>query len=78
MKRTNAEMLPIGEPVVEIEDTIAIEIGSAESLTSDAERPIAVLWVPDIEQRHGWREYYVKPDRPKPGGKLIGFRKKQP
>jgi hypothetical protein len=30
----------------------------------------AVLWVPDPEQRHGWREYYVRhgpQPKPKPG-----------
>lgn len=76
MKRTKAEMLPIGEPVVQVEDTVATQLGSAESLGSDDERPVAVLWIFDPEQRHFLREYYVKKQAPKPNGKLIGFRKK--
>ena len=32
----------------------------------------AVLWVPDCEQRHGWREYYVKRP-PKPGARWAGL-----
>lgn len=33
----------------------------------------AVLWLPDPEQRHFWREHYVRERPPaKPGGK-IGF-----
>jgi hypothetical protein len=33
----------------------------------------AVLWLPDPEQRHFWREFYVRDKPPaKPGGKL-GF-----
>lgn len=71
-------MFPIGEPAVQVEDTVAIELGSAESLGSDDERPVAVLWLIDPEQRHGFREYYVKKQAPKPNGKLIGFRKKAP
>lgn len=35
----------------------------------------AVLWVPDPEQRHGWREYYVRKgnNQPKPGARGMGF-----
>ncbi len=33
----------------------------------------AILWLPDPEQRHGWREFYVyDPPTPKPGGRA-GF-----
>jgi hypothetical protein len=35
---------------------------------------IAVLWIPDPEQRHGWREFYVRSPPAKPGGKY-GFPK---
>jgi hypothetical protein len=73
-----ADKLPIGEPVFQVEDTVAIDVGSAEKLDEADDRPVAVLWVPDIEQRHGWREYYVKKQAPKSNGKLIGFRKRQP
>lgn len=38
------------------------------------DHPAAVLWVPDPEQRHGWREFYVaKAPTPKPG-RAVGFR----
>lgn len=36
-------------------------------------RVVGVLVIPDPEQRHGWREYYVRED-PKPS-RPIGFRK---
>jgi hypothetical protein len=70
-----SEMLPIGEPVFDVEDTLVIEAGNVEELDSTPDRPIAVLWLPDPEQRHGWREYYVaKHAAPKPG-RPLGFRK---
>lgn len=32
------------------------------------------LYVPDPEQRHGWREFYVhKPPQQKPGARPLGF-----
>lgn len=36
------------------------------------EHPAGVLWVPDPEQRHWWREFYVRriPDKEK---RRIGF-----
>jgi hypothetical protein len=34
----------------------------------------AVLWLPDPESQHWWREFYVKKRVPKPGGKGMGFR----
>lgn len=37
--------------------------------------PVGTLWVPDPEQRHGWREFYVAHPEPKPGANPIGFRK---
>lgn len=35
----------------------------------------AVLWVPDPEQRHWWREYYIRHADPhsKPNARPIGF-----
>lgn len=34
------------------------------------------LYVPDPEQRHGWREFYVhREPAPKPGARPIGFGK---
>jgi hypothetical protein len=41
----------------------------------DDDAPLATLWIPDPEQRRGWRERYVYPDKPKPNGKPIGFRR---
>lgn len=69
------DRLPMGEPVVQPDDTILMEIGSVEQVTEETERPVAVLWIPDIEQRHKWREYYVKRVSPKPGSKPMGYRK---
>lgn len=76
MKRPKAEGLPPGEPVFDVADTVSIELGSAESLDTERELPVCVLWIFDPEQRHFLREYYVKKQAPKPSGKLIGFRKK--
>lgn len=57
------------------EDTVVFEVGTAEEQTLDPDRPAAVLWLPDPEQRHGWREYYVKREGPKPGSRRMGYRK---
>ncbi len=66
--------LPPGEPVWTPEDTVAHEVGKTEE-GADAERPVAVLWVFDPEQRHFLREYYVKRQPiTKPGGKRMGYR----
>lgn len=50
--------------------------GHAEMLPGGGpgDKPAGVLWVPDPEQRHGWREFYVD----KPGSspeRGMGFRK---
>lgn len=66
--------LPPGEPTWDTAETVARETGRAECAATDEERPVAVLWVPDPEQRHGWREYYVKRQPPKPNGKRMGYR----
>jgi hypothetical protein len=51
-------------------------VGSAApSASGDEDRPLATLWIPDPEQRRGWREFYVRKDD-KPNGKRdIGFRR---
>lgn len=67
------DRLPIGEPVFNPDDTIAIDVGSVEQMTEESDRPVAVLWVPDIEQRHKWREYYAKKVAPKPGARKMGY-----
>lgn len=35
--------------------------------------PAAVLWVPDPEQRSGWREFYVQRARPKVRPRQFGY-----
>lgn len=69
-----SDKLPIGEPLWTPDDTVTIEVGTVEQVTEDTDRPIAVLWVPDIEQRHKWREYYVKRTAPKPGARKVGYK----
>ena len=52
-------------------------VGSAGSFASehDDDLPAGSLWVPDPEQRHGWREFYIRRDAtPKPG-RPMGFGK---
>ena len=48
------------------------EAGSDQAATFDG--VAAVLWVPDPEQRRGWREVYVK-QTTKPSGRSMGFGK---
>ncbi len=59
--------------------TTWLGMGQAHGVTPpDEERPemAAVLWVPDPEQRHGWREFYVtKPGAPSAALRPFGFRK---
>ena len=52
-------------------------VGSASSVETveGRDEPLATLWIPDPEQRRGWRERYVYPVKPKPNGKQIGFRR---
>lgn len=66
--------LPPGEPVFAIEDSIQSQMGSAEtSVISD--HPVCVLWIPDPEQYHGWREFYVqRAPTKKPGAKRMGYK----
>lgn len=57
----------------------AMTTGSASVATEPEHSELtdiaAVLWVPDIEQRHGWREFYVKRPVSKPGARPVGFRR---
>jgi len=56
-----------------------IGIGNAHAvLGPDDKKPDVAgrLYVPDPEQRHGWREFYVhKAPEQKPGARPLGFRK---
>ncbi len=56
-----------------------IGIGAAHGVSGpdEAEKDVAGrLYVPDPEQRSGWRERYIyKPTQPKPGARPLGFRK---
>lgn len=70
-----SDKLPIGEPLWTPEDTIDIDVGTVEQVTEEADRPVCVLWLIDPEQRHGFREYYVKKQAPKPGARKMGYRK---
>jgi hypothetical protein len=46
-------------------------VGEADD---DKGRPSGRLYVPDPEQRSGWREHYVpQKAEPKPGARPIGF-----
>jgi hypothetical protein len=54
----------------------AVFAGKVETVeASSLGQYAAVLWVPDPEQRRGWREYYVKHGEPsKPGAReRMGF-----
>lgn len=54
-----------------------IGVGTAHAISGpDDEKPDVAgrLLVPDPEQRHGWREFYVpKPPTAKPGARPLGF-----
>lgn len=53
-------------------------VGSISDFTTDdsseTKYPSAVLWIPDPEQRHGWREFCVYPSPPKQERKPLGWR----
>jgi hypothetical protein len=51
--------------------TVGTAIPSSESPSTSTSTP--VLWLPDPEQRRGWREYYV-PHDDEPEKPPIGFR----
>jgi hypothetical protein len=72
-----SDTLPIGEPLWQPADTVQSQIGTVEDATLTTDHPVAVLWLPDPEQRHWWREYYVKrTPAQKPGARLMGYTKK--
>lgn len=55
-----------------------VGIGAAHAVSepqNDAPDVAGKLYVPDPEQRHGWREFYVHRDMPalKPGARPLGF-----
>lgn len=67
MKRTRNGVDEDGNPVVD-------SVGSASGADgSSADHPVAVLWVPDVDARHKWREYRV--ERPQPKRGQVGFKK---
>jgi hypothetical protein len=62
------------EPEVrpELPDTDPTVGHGAVTDVSSSDQPAAVLWIPDCEQRRGWREYYVY--RKEPDKRPMGFR----
>lgn len=56
-----------------------VGVGSVFGLTGPEDEPKEVagkLYVPDPEQRNGWREFYVhKSAQQKPGARPLGFGK---
>ena len=58
---------------------VILGIGTAHAVSGpdeDPARDVGTIWVPDPEQRHSWRERYVR-DEPKPGAerRSLGFGK---
>lgn len=52
-----------------------LSLGSVHALTEGSnDPPVAILLVPDPEQRRGWREHYVEAEEPERS--RIGFRGK--
>ena len=58
------------------QDVPDVVMGHAESdaVSSALDGVAAVLWVPDPEQRHGWREVYVRNAATK-RRRTVGFRR---
>lgn len=51
-------------------------VGSAESVKDDVpplSEFVANILVPDVEQRRGWRDYWVKRQAPDKPGRRTGF-----
>lgn len=62
----------------DLHDDTPLMSGSASTTSPMDEQnpdPLAVLWVPDIEQTHGWREFYVYPKKMNTAKPGMGFRK---
>jgi hypothetical protein len=60
-----------------IDNAILLGVGSAHAVDgpeSDTPMPKGRILVPDPEQRHGWREWFIYPPADqKPGRRPIGF-----
>jgi len=58
---------------LDADGSVILGTGSAHSVGEpESDKPAGKLYIPDPEQRHGWREYYVQRP-PKPGSRPIGF-----
>lgn len=60
------------------DETPAPTVGAAHPSSggddpSDLADFAAILWVPDPEQRHGWRELWVRKPDAKPASRPMGF-----
>lgn len=66
MKRAEVDWSETPYPV-----TVMGQTDTAQGGTSD--QPVAVLWIPDIDARHRWREYAI--DKPGTPSRPVGFRK---
>ena len=55
-------------------EDIHLATGTAQAAagSEDSDNPIGVIWIPDMEQRRGWRGYYVYPENKAPT-REIGF-----
>lgn len=57
-------------------ETVVLGQGSVHDLAdSKPDAPTAaILWVPDPEMRHSWREYYVQDEKPNDKPEQMGFK----
>jgi len=64
--------MPDQEEVVQLQ---AGRVDTVQATPSSFDQFAAVLWVPDPEQRHFWREFWVRksPDAPKVASRGWGF-----
>lgn len=55
---------------------VALGMGSVHDLADSSASPptAAILWLPDPEQRRGYREYYVQADKPNERPEPMGFK----
>lgn len=69
MKRAEVDWIEPPAPTVGVAEAVVDE-RAPESIA-------AVLWVPDPEQRRGWREFYIRRQggSSKPNARPIGFGK---
>ena len=60
----------------EEETTAPFATGSiAPSSWHEEDRPIGRIYVPDLEARRGWREFYIHRPAEKPNARPAGFSK---